>query len=105
MRPLIAAFFDWVSQARFTQHGPTLATKALGHATNQEQELRRVLADDRLPLDNTRSRALPPQVVVGRKNWMFMAATPTPRALLPSSASWLHAASTVSIPSNTSTRS
>jgi len=71
VRPLIDAFFDWVKQARLTEKGRNLATKALGYATNQEQELRRVLADGRLPLDNTRAERSLRKVVVGRKNWMF----------------------------------
>lgn len=71
VRPLIDAFFDWVRQARLSQAGRNLATKALGYATNQEQELRRVLADGRLPLDNTRAERSLRKVVVGRKNWMF----------------------------------
>lgn len=71
VRPLIDAFFEWVKQARFAQHGRNLATKALGYATNQEQELRRVLVDGRLPLDNTRAERSLRKVVVGRKNWMF----------------------------------
>ena len=71
VRPLMDAFFDWVKQTRLTQHGRTLATTALGYATNQEQELRRVLADGRLPLDNTRAERSLRKVVVGRKNWMF----------------------------------
>ena len=60
-----------MKQTRLTQHGRTLATKALGYAFNQEQELRRVLADGRLPLDNTRAERSLRKVVVGRKNWMF----------------------------------
>lgn len=71
VRPLMEAFFAWVKQVRFTQHGRNLATKALGYAANQEQELRRVLADGRLPLDNTRAERSLRKVVVGRKNWMF----------------------------------
>lgn len=71
VRPLIDAFFEWVKQARLTQLGRNLATKALGYATNQEQELRRVLVDGRLPLDNTRAERSLRKVVVGRKNWMF----------------------------------
>jgi transposase len=71
VRPLIDAFFDWVIHARVAEHGRNLATKALGYATNQEQELRRVLADGRLPLDNTRAERSLRKVVVGRKNWMF----------------------------------
>ena len=71
VRPLIDAFFEWVQQTRLAQPGRNLATKALGYATNQEQELRRVLADGRLPLDNTRAERSLRKVVVGRKNWMF----------------------------------
>jgi transposase len=71
LRPLIDQFFDWVKQARSTVQGRNLATKALGYAFNQEHELRRVLDDPRLPLDNTRSERSLRKVVVGRKNWMF----------------------------------
>jgi transposase len=71
VRPLIDAFFDWARQARLEQQGRNLATKALGYAVNQEQELRRVLDDGRLPLDNTRAERSLRKVVVGRKNWMF----------------------------------
>jgi hypothetical protein len=42
-----------------------------GDAFNQEKELRRVLDDGRLPLDNTRSERSLRKIVVGRKNWMF----------------------------------
>jgi transposase len=56
---------------RFEQQGRNLATKALGYAFNQEHELRRVLVDGRLPLDNTRAERSLRKVVVGRKNWMF----------------------------------
>jgi hypothetical protein len=71
VRPLIESFFDWVSAARARAEGRSLATKALGYAANQEAELRRVLADGRLPLDNTRSERSLRKIVVGRKNWMF----------------------------------
>ena len=71
VRPLIDSFFGWVQQARLEQKGRNLATKALGYALNQAQELRRVLADGRLPLDNTRAERSLRKIVVGRKNWMF----------------------------------
>jgi hypothetical protein len=69
--PLIDDFFAWVARVRQTEPGRTLATKALGYATNQEDELRRVLLDGRLPLDNTRSERALRTIVVGRKNWLF----------------------------------
>ena len=46
-------------------------SQALNYATNQEQELRNVFLDGRLPLDNTRSERALRKIVVGRKNWMF----------------------------------
>ena len=69
--PLIDDFFRWVHEVGRTTPGRTLAAKALGYAHNQEQELRRVLLDGRLPLDNTRSERALRTIVVGRKNWMF----------------------------------
>lgn len=69
--PLIDDFFRWVHEVGRTTPGRTLASKALGYARNQEQELRRVLLDGRLPLDNTRSERALRTIVVGRKNWMF----------------------------------
>ena len=71
LAPLIQDFFDWVASSRRTEPGRTLATRALGYASNQEHELRRVLLDGRLPLDNTRSERALRKVVVGRKNWLF----------------------------------
>ncbi len=58
-------------QAQFAISGRNLATRALGYASNQEHELRRVLDDPRLPLDNTRSERSLRKIVVGRKAWMF----------------------------------
>ena len=71
LRPLMAAFFDWVETAHNTAQGRNLATKALGYAKNQKHELLRVLEDGRLPLDNTRSERSLRKIVVGRKAWMF----------------------------------
>jgi transposase len=69
--PLVEDFFSWVSSMAGLTAGRTLATRALGYAQNQEQELRRVFLDGRLPLDNTRSERALRKIVVGRKNWMF----------------------------------
>jgi transposase len=71
VRPLIDGFFQWVKQARASIDGRNLATRAIGYAINQEVELRRVLDDGKLPLDNTRSERSLRKIVVGRKNWMF----------------------------------
>lgn len=66
VRPLMDSFFEWVRSATATEQGRNLATKALGYASNQESELRRVLDDPRLPLDNTRSERALRKIVVGR---------------------------------------
>ncbi len=59
LRPLMDEFFAWAAAARDRTPGRNLATKALGYALNQETELRRVLLDGDIPLDNTRAeRAL-----------------------------------------------
>jgi len=71
LRPLIEQFFQWVKHAKNETLGRNLATAALGYATNQEAELRRVLLDGRLPLDNTRSERSLRTIVVGRKSWLF----------------------------------
>ena len=69
--PLFDEFFAWVRAMRETSVGNNLATKALGYALNQEVELRRVLDDGTIPLDNTRAERALRKIVVGRKNWMF----------------------------------
>jgi transposase len=69
--PLVDAFFEWVHRVARTTPGRNLATKALGYAANQEQELRRVFLDGRIPLDNTRSERALRRIVVGRKSWLF----------------------------------
>src|SRR5262249_3481556 len=70
LRPMLERFFQWVDETRLATPGRSLATKALGYASNQQKELLRVLDDGRLPLDNTRSERSLRKVVVGRKNWM-----------------------------------
>lgn len=69
--PLVDDFFEWVTRMRRNTEGRNLATKALGYAANQEQELRNIFLDGRLPLDNTRSERSLRKIVVGRKNWLF----------------------------------
>jgi len=71
LSPLVDDFFTWVRASAQATTGRSLATRALGYALNQEQELRRVLIDGRLPLDNTRSERALRTIVVGRNNWLF----------------------------------
>lgn len=71
VRPLVDDFFAWVHATKPVTLGRNLATKALGYATNQEAELRRILESGDLPLDNTRAERALRKIVVGRKNWMF----------------------------------
>jgi transposase len=60
LRPMFERFFEWVGETRLVTPGRSLATKALGYASNQKEELMRVLDDGRLPLDNTRSEPMRP---------------------------------------------
>jgi hypothetical protein len=71
LRPLMDEFFTWAGAARALTPGRNLATKALGYALNQEAELRRVLVNGDIPLDNTRAERALRKIVVGRKNWLF----------------------------------
>jgi transposase len=71
VQPLMDRFFEWVKAAKVQTEGRNLATRAIGYALNQQHELLRVLQDQRLPLDNTRSERALRKIVVGRKNWMF----------------------------------
>jgi transposase len=71
LRPLMDDFFAWAASARDVTPGRNLATKALGYALNQEAELRNVLLDGNVPLDNTRAERALRKIVVGRKAWMF----------------------------------
>jgi transposase len=71
LRPLMDEFFTWAAAARDLTPGRNLATKALGYALNQQAELRRVLLDGDIPLDNTRAERALRNIVVGRKNWLF----------------------------------
>ena len=71
LRPLMDELFTWAAGARDLTPGRNLATKALGYALNQEAELRHVLLDGDIPLDNTRAERALRKIVVGRKNWLF----------------------------------
>jgi transposase len=71
LRPLVDDFFAWVHATKAVTPGRNLATKALGYAANQEGELRRILDEGDLPLDNTRAERALRKIVVGRKAWMF----------------------------------
>ncbi len=68
--PLMDAFFAWVKQMQ--PNAPrSRAARALGYVINQEAELRAVLQNPDVPLDNTRAERALRKIVVGRKNWLF----------------------------------
>jgi len=71
--PLVDSFFAWVHAQRQAMPMATrnLASRALGYAANQEAELRRVLDDPHLPLDNTRAERALRTPVISRKNSLF----------------------------------
>ena len=53
---------------------------ALTYALNQEDALRRVLEDGRLPLDNNISERALRREAIGRKNWIFLGSDEGARA-------------------------
>ena len=71
VRPLVEAFFAWVT-AQLPEHPERgLVRTALGYAFRQQAPLRRFLEDGRLKLDNNGAeRGLRP-ISVGRKAWLF----------------------------------
>jgi len=71
MAPLFDRFFAWVKQTLTGRQERTKLTQALKYALNQQWELRRVLDDGKLQLDNNRSERALRTIVVGRKNWLF----------------------------------
>lgn len=73
LAPLFDAFFAWVhaTRAALPIGRRNLLTQALGYAARQEVELRRVLLDPRLPLDNTRAERALRTPVISRKNSLF----------------------------------
>lgn len=71
--PLLDIFFAWVREQRqaLPMAARNLASRALGYAANQEAELRHVLDDPHLPLDNTRAERALRTPVISRKNSLF----------------------------------
>lgn len=85
--PLIDSFFTWVHVQRQAMPMATrnLASRALGYAANQEAELRLVLDDPRLPLDDTRAERALRTPVIFRKIRCFTAAIRMPKRRRPCS--------------------
>jgi hypothetical protein len=71
LEPAIDRFFKWVDIQSGVCIGRTTLSQAIGYAKNQESELRRVLLDGRLLLDNNRSEREFRRIVIGRENWLF----------------------------------
>lgn len=79
--PLMDAFFAWAKAEAKHQQARNVASTALGYAVNQEVELRAVLKNHKLPLDNTRSERALRKIIIGRnyaESWI-MGATFTQR--------------------------
>jgi hypothetical protein len=71
VRPLVDAFFAWVSAERAKLEGRGLVATALGYAARQEIALRRFLDDGRLRMENNAAERALRTIAVGRKAWMF----------------------------------
>jgi len=80
LRPHTDAFFAWVEvEYERVRDQRGLLRTALGYAHRQRGPLTRFYDDGRLRLDNNASERELRRVAVGRKAWMFVAATTTPR--------------------------
>jgi hypothetical protein len=70
-KPIVDAFFEWVTLTAAKAVPKTLLAQALGYARNQEQALRAFLEDGRLEPDNNDTERALRQVAVGRRAWLF----------------------------------
>lgn len=71
-RALLEAFFRWCEQERDKVLDHTAIAKAIGYTLNQRVALSRFLDDGRLPLSNNDSERALRQLVIGRRNWLFV---------------------------------
>lgn len=70
-RPIVDAFFEWVTRATARVIPKTLLATALGYARNQERALRAFLGDGRLEADNNDTERALRQIAIGRRSWLF----------------------------------
>lgn len=71
LRPLVDDFFSWARDERSKLTSRSRIASALGYALNQEDALRRFLADGRLRLENNGAERALRSIAVGRKAWLF----------------------------------
>ncbi len=69
---IVDDFFAWCEREQDLVLDESPMCAAIRYARNQEQALRRFLADGRLPLHNNLSELQLRHEAVGRKNWMFV---------------------------------
>jgi transposase len=70
--PVLSAFFSWCEGERDKVLDETPISKAIRYALNQRAALSRFLEDGRLPLSNNDSERALRQLVIGRRNWLFV---------------------------------
>jgi transposase len=70
--PLLDAFFTWCEAERDKVLDETPISQALRYALNQRAALSRFVDDGRLPLSNNDSERALRQLVIGRRNWLFV---------------------------------
>jgi transposase len=71
-RPLVDALFAWCEQERDKVLDHTPIAQAIRYALNQRVALSRFIDDGRLPLSNNDSERALRQLVIGRRNWLFI---------------------------------
>lgn len=71
-KPVLNSFFAWCLDEKGKVLDGTPVAMALGYALNQRAALERFVADGRLPIHNNDSERALRQLVIGRRNWLFV---------------------------------
>jgi transposase len=71
-RPILDALFAWCEQERDKVLDQTPISQAIRYALNQRAALSRFVDDGRLPISNNDSERALRQLVIGRRNWLFV---------------------------------
>lgn len=66
------ALFAWCEVEREKVLDATSISQAIGYALNQQKALARFIEDGRLPISNNDSERALRQLVIGRRNWLFV---------------------------------
>lgn len=71
-KPVLDAFFAWCEKEQDSVLDETPISTAIRYTLNQRVALKRFVEDGRLPMHNNDSERALRQVVIGRRNWLFV---------------------------------